>query len=125
MKIRIGFVSNSSSSSYVILLTKDQFDKIIESMTAFEIAIVNLLDPQPTKCFDMDMIVVDWCSGNYDTFQNVHPDEKIIQLYKEMMGEDVDEDYFDDDVRDKMYSIRDKFDTLADQCGGFTHSVDT
>lgn len=115
MKIRMGFVSNSSSSSYVILLTKDQFDKIIESMTAFEIAIVNLLDPQPTKCFNMDMIVVDWYSGNDDTFQNVHPDEKTIQLYKEMMGEDYD------DVRDKMYSTRDKFNTLAEQCGGFIH----
>ena len=39
MKIRQGFVSNSSSSSFLIIAPKDEYDKIISKLTPYQKAI--------------------------------------------------------------------------------------
>jgi len=39
MKIRTGFVSNSSSSSFVVIVPAKKFDKYVDSLDPFEVAV--------------------------------------------------------------------------------------
>jgi hypothetical protein len=41
MKVRIGFVSNSSTSSYLVITTKDVSDKVLKKMTQKERDIIS------------------------------------------------------------------------------------
>ena len=110
MKMRMGFVSNSSSSSYIVLLTKEKFDGILETLTDFQKKVINLL-AVPAHCFGQDMVLTEWTSGNYDTFEGIDT-EKLFE------GSDEDDDW------DVLHEARDKFYDFAVNAGGFTHEID-
>lgn len=57
MKIRQGFVSNSSSSSFVIMTTKENHDKIMEKLTPFEKAVVEALGVTEEKFNGVDVVL--------------------------------------------------------------------
>lgn len=58
MKMRSGFVSNSSSSSYIILTTKETYDKVLKKLSELEREAVKAeFDFEKEKAFGKDMIV--------------------------------------------------------------------
>jgi|GEM_PF-6661837 len=124
MKRRMGFVSNSSSSSYVVLFTQEQFDKMLEGMNAFEKAIVELLDPTKKKCFEnQNIVAMSWWSGSHETFsyRSHNEDEKLAKLLAAAENRDPKE--CEDELFDAMYETRQKVWSLASKIG-FAHSVD-
>ena len=70
MKIRMGFVSNSSSSSFVIFVKKSDFDKIQAMLSGLEKDILAFIEPKNVKAFDMDLVKIDYFTGNDDSFDS-------------------------------------------------------
>jgi hypothetical protein len=57
MKIRTGFVSNSSSSSYILIIKKDEYDKFYNSLSKLEKHILDNLKLGDSKLGDIDIKV--------------------------------------------------------------------
>jgi hypothetical protein len=49
MKIRTGFVSNSSSSSFVIFLKEKDYEEVYNELSPLEKELVDYLEPQTKK----------------------------------------------------------------------------
>jgi len=75
MKIRNGFVSNSSSSSFILLVTKELHEKLKEELDPFVIAVVEAMGEE-TKFFGKEGIVIPYSSdaGGCDTFEDFEID---------------------------------------------------
>jgi DNA polymerase III psi subunit len=56
MKIRNGFVSNSSSSSFLLIIKKEDFETI--EFTKLEKEVLNELNLQKDKIFDIDIMKI-------------------------------------------------------------------
>jgi hypothetical protein len=73
MKCRNGFVSNSSSSSFVILTKAETFDMVLskesENLKAFVKALEKTGIVERSKVFGMDMAKIGYGEGNSDTFE--------------------------------------------------------
>jgi hypothetical protein len=69
MKIRNGFVSNSSSSSFVIIIPKEVADKVKETLTPYEKVVVDHIGSTEKKFGSTDIVVHQWQSGNYSSFE--------------------------------------------------------
>jgi hypothetical protein len=57
MKIRNGFVSNSSSSSFVLLVDKKVHDKVFETLTDYEKKIISQIS-EVTNAFGCEVIEI-------------------------------------------------------------------
>lgn len=81
MKIRTGFVSNSSSSSYVIVLEKSVYDQLVAQLTELQRDILAFLsgrDENATQQFmGHTVVTIQYTEGNYSTLDD----------YAEGMGE--------------------------------------
>jgi hypothetical protein len=64
MKIRTGFVSNSSSSSFVAVLAKDDFNKLLETLTPVAKTVISYLQIENKKLNNTEMIVYSAIEGN-------------------------------------------------------------
>lgn len=112
MKIRTGFVSNSSSSSYVVLITPDDLEKVLSQMDAFGRAIAEqYLNLKKVHHFGLDLISFSWSSGNIDSFEDVN-----FGKLKQLMGEEYDS------TSDAAYEAREQFCTLAKNSGAFLNA---
>lgn len=58
MKMRLGFVSNSSSSSFVVTITKKAFDKALLKADEFTTAVINAMEKQESKFAGIDVITI-------------------------------------------------------------------
>jgi hypothetical protein len=63
MKVRTGFVSNSSSSSFVLIVTKDEFDKVRDKEDPIGKAILDAT-MFPTKVFGQSCMMYESFSNN-------------------------------------------------------------
>ena len=113
MKIRNGFVSNSSSSSFVMLMSKDVYDGLLEDLNPLEQAIVDHFSSN-TRFLETDCIVYQHTSGNYSNFEYISQEE-CIQKAKEISeatGKEFDESDWSEDILYEFESsarkIRDK-----------------
>jgi len=81
MKIRTGFVSNSSSSSYVIVLEKSVYDQLLSQLTDLQKDILVFLsgrDESATQEFmGHTVVTIQYTEGNYSSLDD----------YTEGMGE--------------------------------------
>lgn len=121
MKIRTGFVSNSSSSSFVLIVTKDEYDKVYSREEPIGKAILEAVMGK-TKVLGNECVIYDNCSSDY-WFDNIDRSKVVDRAFEIANGNpvisdpnapsDPDElkDFLEEVVYDGMgeYDIRDYF----------------
>lgn len=76
MKFRSGFVSNSSSSSYVVITTKRAADEAFAKLDPYIRAVAeDYLGGGSRAVGGVDIYAVAWMSGNVDSFECFCPEE--------------------------------------------------
>lgn len=58
MKTRQGFVSNSSTSSFICVTTKELHKQVMKELDPFEKAVIKAFNPSETKCFGREAIEI-------------------------------------------------------------------
>ena len=104
MKIRNGFVSNSSSSSFVIILTKDQYTELLKTIDDYQKKVLDALGHEEAKVCGQDAIIFQGMQGNYSSFEDLFMDDyddDAEMLTDEDDDDDADED--DDDDADEDF----------------------
>lgn len=117
MKVRQGFVSNSSSSSFVIASPVNIWDKVYNQLTPFEKAVADALVSKE-RGFGQDIMVISEFSdnGGGGTLEDLEVDYDTTDD-----GDD------DDDYNDNVYEAYSKITDLLEKEGGdlvFIHSED-
>lgn len=115
MKIRLGFVSNSSSSSFVIVTTKENHDKAMKELSAKEKKYVQAVlneASEKKKLGAVEVIMISTRSSDYGTIEQVRENQDLPVLAE-------DED-------DPLYEYWDKYLELVqkDEDNYITHSED-
>lgn len=131
MKTRFGFVSNSSSSSFVCVMDKNTYDNIIGKFPA---QFQNVIDEMSREENFMGnkVILLGWGCGNADSFDYVEFNEetakeelKICNLSDEEK-EKITDEYGDDGSL--IYGLRELFDEYIGQASkdgkAITSSID-
>lgn len=122
MKIRSGFVSNSSSSSFLILLTKEAYDEVISGVDPLAQAVVEQLS-RKTKFLGTECVAYSRMSGNHDDFDWL-VEKECVKRAKELAGLTGKE--FDEDDIDWHGEIVEDFESRAKEMQDrvFTNSED-
>ena len=78
MKIRQSFVTNSSSSSFVVVIEKDYFDDQVKQLSPYLKAVMKALKAASVvnkqKFMGTDVMVFTYTCGNYSTMENIDVD---------------------------------------------------
>jgi hypothetical protein len=114
MKIRQGFVSNSSSSSFVLIMKKDDYEESLKTLNKLEKIAIDHLGYQSKKAFGHDLIVIGCCTGNDSSFEYDSP--SISNLTED--EEDIIDNQGWDDIADKA------MDKMVEKYEYITHSID-
>lgn len=77
MKIRNGFVSNSSSSSFVVIAPKNVVDDVLSNMTTNEKAAVNWIKTDDRLFCGKMVSVFEGVSGNYSSWEDFEYPEDV------------------------------------------------
>jgi hypothetical protein len=83
MKIRNGFVSNSSSSSSVIIATKENYRRALEKVHPYVEAVIEALEPDESKFLGRDIIsIATWDShgGSQFDFLSISYNDDLPQI---------------------------------------------
>jgi len=76
MKVRSGFVSNSSTSSYILIVPIDLHEKLTETMGDYEKRVIGYIAEVDT-ILGQECMVLSWFSGNVDTFDYADLGERL------------------------------------------------
>ena len=88
MKVRHGFVSNSSSSSYTIITTKAIHDEVMATLSQFEQEVIKRLGVETQKFLGQDVVSIGCTSGNYSSFEYMDLPSKLFDEMNEALPED-------------------------------------
>ena len=119
MKIRSGFVSNSSSSSFVALIPKAEWaDIMMKNRSIIAQAVAGQLTSNVQFC-GMDLIEFSFIEGNHDTFDGSYESlaEDATRLAEEqntiIPDEDLEEDTFQELVHDARSELQEAIEDLG------------
>jgi len=76
MKIRNGFVSNSSSSSFILLVKKSDFDTVYGQLKKKEKKVIDFINSETVNVFDTTLIKMSWNQGDNTSFYNFSFDDE-------------------------------------------------
>ena len=81
MKVRSGFVSNSSSSSFILITSVENHKKALEQLTGYERAIANVMvKEREEELFGTKVVVAEEYSGEWSSiYEGVELDEKWLK----------------------------------------------
>jgi hypothetical protein len=90
MKTRQGFVSNSSSSSFVIIIAKPAFDTLYAGLDDVQRDMVAYVSENctPATFGNGEVVALTFMEGNYSTFENYTPGDGGV--YKQPTVKDAD-----------------------------------
>lgn len=71
MKKREGFVSNSSSTSYCVIVSKEEHEKGVKKLSENKQKVIEQLISEETIIFDHEVVVFEVNTGNYSSFENI------------------------------------------------------
>ncbi len=94
MKIRTGFVSNSSTSSFVVITTKENHERVLKDMHPFHQEIIKTLTKE-INFLEKDMLYsmeLSDAGGYSHLFGEESPAQEIIDNYEGELPEDWDEE---------------------------------
>ncbi len=112
MKIRNGFVSNSSSSSFVIMTTKENHDKVLENIHPYIKAVIEAMNPSIGKLGDIETVSLGTMhTPNYGYFEDFDVE------YEGDLPEGFDED-------GEPYEAWDEYKKEIKKIGCITYSID-
>ena len=111
MKSRSGFVSNSSTSSFIILFKNDEYTKQFEKADEYTKAVMKVVvgEPKPDSevadVFGIPYRIAEFSDGNYDSFAEYYSydidfSEEIPEEYS---------DYYGCESRDAFEKFKEKF----------------
>jgi hypothetical protein len=73
VKNQYGFVSNSSSSSFIIIMTEEDFKKLYDEVDSYQKEVISLL--VDSQKFNGQVVkVISGISGNYSSFEDMSID---------------------------------------------------
>ena len=115
MKLRQGFVSNSSSSSFVLIATKEAWEKGLENLTDFEKDILEQLeeDISEKKVLGKDCIVF-WKYNNagWSSTEELSPNMELFEEHCQIRHPEITEkekeeliEYCSDEVYQALYKL--------------------
>lgn len=99
MKTRSGFVSNSSSSSYVIIFEKNEYDKLMLELTDLQRDIMDFFrDGNPVQRFGLnDIVFISYVEGNDSTLEYYSPNRNCEKSIEDLLKESEERlDYYDE-----------------------------
>jgi hypothetical protein len=92
MKIRDGFVSNSSSSSFLLLTTVENYERAKANLTKFQLAVAEKMKTE-VKVFGRDMVSFEtwtnqgcswtedfWVEGDFDEDEDVYDAFDVFEM---------------------------------------------
>jgi len=122
MKIRIGLVSNSSSSSFIAIVPMEIHEKVLSELHPFVTAVVNTIGEEQDVLGQRCFVTGEFCTMDYGSL-----DDGVDFEWNE--GDDDDDEsgeYRDEDViKDPSYAYKELYLPRARKLGKiFTYSMD-
>jgi len=123
MKVRTGFVSNSSSSSYVLVLRESDYNNLTANADPLTLAVLKYLGVAEGKLGDMKIRAISWMEGNYSSFEYFDgASEEMIDAWVEQQKKE-NPDYDPEYYGSPAYDCWEDFVTKASEVG-FKTSAD-
>lgn len=106
MKVRLGFVSNSSSSSFLVLMKENDYKQMVASFVPLSAAVMDFLAKDEMFCGEKH-VKISYVEGNYSWAEDVDTDA-LLEMAKAIAKErsvelGFEEEEYLDDAYDLIY----------------------
>ena len=112
MKSRQGFVSNSSTSSYIIIIPDENFEEVISELSEIQQKIIKEL-VNDEEVIGIKSKVLSYMSGNISSFEDYE--------FSEELQEEIEENGIEDEPHETAYEFGE---LVRKHPKGYRHSVD-